>query len=291
MPATGFGLPSQAALVADAVTVGRSVGLDVGDAVVLKDSLNLLVWLRPAPVVARIQVRTGLVRDPDAAADSLRLAGYLSERGLPVSPPADGIDPGPHLGSTGRTMTLWRHLEIIPERADPAVCGSTLRRLHEEAAAFDGPLRHIGRVEEIGRLAEVLRAHLPEEAARLLELRVRLDLPDPPVQALHGDAHLDNVVSTPDGVRWLDWEESWRGPVAWDLACLEHRRTTFGQIATETDRAFAGYGPHDANAISPWLPVVALWAAAWGLVGEVEGLGWSEQARLRLAWVGGRLGG
>jgi hypothetical protein len=75
MAAAGLGLPSQAALVADAVAVGRAVGLEVGDPVVLKDSLNLLVWLRPAPVVARIQVRTALVRDPDAAADSPDVGG------------------------------------------------------------------------------------------------------------------------------------------------------------------------------------------------------------------------
>ena len=289
--AAGFGLPSQAALVADAVAVGRRLGLVVDAPVVLRDSLNLVVWLRPAPVVARVQVRTGLVRDPDAAADSLALAGYLAARGLPVSPPAGGIDPGPHVGTTGQTMTLWRRLEIDREPADPAVCGSSLRRLHEEAAGFDGPLRHVGPVEEIGRLAEVLRPLLPEEAARLLEMRSRLNLPDGAVQALHGDAHLGNVVLTPRGVCWLDWEESWRGPIAWDLACLAHRRATYGQIAAETDRAFAGYGPHDADAVNPWLPAVALWAGAWGLVGEAEGLGWSEQARRRLAWVEERLGG
>lgn len=277
-------------MVADAVAIGRSLGLDIDDPVVLKDSLNVLVWLRPAPVVARIQVRTGLVRDADMAADGLALAGYLAARGIPVSPPADGVDPGPYVGSTGRVMTFWRRLEIIRKRADPRACGSTLRQLHEEAATYDGPLRHVGPVEEIGRLAEVLRPHLPDDATRLLAMRDRLDLPDLPVQALHGDAHLGNVVLTPAGVSWLDWEESWRGPVAWDLASLEHRRATFGERTAETEQAFAGYGPFDAAAVEAWLPVVALWAAAWGLVGEIEGLDWIDAARHRLAWVERRLG-
>ena len=285
MAAAGFGLPSQAALVADAAAVGRAVGLVVDDPVVLKDSLNLLVWLRPAPVVARIQIRTGLVRDPAAAADSLALAGYLAARGLPVSPPADGIDPGPHVGETGRTMTLWRHLDIRDGPADPTETGRSLRELHEAAAAYDGPMRHVGPVEEIGRLADVLAPHRPEDAHRLLELRDRLDLPDQPAQAVHGDAHLGNVVVTDLGPRWVDWEESWRGPIAWDLACIEHQRRTFGQLTSEIEQALTAYGPYDADAVDAWLPVVALWAAAWGLVGEVDGLGWSENARRRLAWV------
>ena len=285
MAAAGFGLPSQDAMVADAIAIGRGLGLTVDEPVILKDSLNLLVWLRPSPVVARIQFRTGLVRDAAAVADSLALARFLADRGHPVSPPADDVDPGPHVGSTGRVMTLWRHLELLEGLPEPRATGRTLRRIHQAAAAYDGPMRHVGPVEEVGRLAEVLRSRLPDDAARLLELRDRLDLPHLPVQALHGDAHLGNVVRTTAGACWVDWEESWRGPLAWDLACLDHRRATFGETAEATQQAFAGYGSHDAEAIAAWLPVVALWAGAWGLVGEVEGLRWQPNARVRLDWV------
>jgi Ser/Thr protein kinase RdoA (MazF antagonist) len=284
-------LPVRADLVADAVTVGRGLGLAVNDPVVLKDSLNLLVWLRPAPVVARIQVRTGLVRSPDAAADSLALAKFLADAGLPVSPPADDVDPGPHVGSTGRSMTLWRRLEILAEPADPAAVGRTLRRLHEAMAAYPGPLRHVGPLEEIGRLAVLLAPHQPGEARRLEELRSRLDLPDAPVQALHGDAHLGNVVAAADGIRWIDWEESWRGPLAWDLASLDHQAVTFGQLEDQTRRAFAAYGPYDADAVRAWLPAIALWAASWGLLGGLERPEWRAAARRRLGWIETRLGG
>jgi Ser/Thr protein kinase RdoA (MazF antagonist) len=289
--ASRLGIPAVDDLVADAVAVARGLGLRVDDPVVLQDSLNLLVWLRPAPVVARMQVRTGLVRRPEAIADSLALARFLVGKGLPVSPPVDDVDPGPHVGATGRAMTLWRHLDLLDEPADPADVGRTLRALHDVAAAFEGPLRHAGPLEEIGRLADVLAPHLPADAARIRELRERLDLPDQPTQALHGDAHLGNVVVTDQGPRWVDWEESWRGPTAWDLACIEHQRRTFGQLTSEIERALAAYGPYDEDAVDAWLPAVALWAAAWGLVGEVDGLGWSDNAHRRLAWVEDRLGG
>jgi hypothetical protein len=289
--ASPLGVPAAGDLVADAVAIGRGLGLRIDEPVVLKDSLNLLVWLRPAPVVARIHARTALVRAPEAAADSVALARFLAGAGSPVSPPTDAVDPGPHAGSTGRPMTFWRYLAVDPRPADPAEAGRTLRRLHEAMASYDGPLRHAGPIEEIRRLARLLAAHRPDDAARILALRDALDLPSLPVQPLHGDAHLGNVVVAAGQLRWLDWEESWRGPLAWDLACLVHRQVTFGERSDEIGRAVAGYGPHDAEAVDAWMPAYALWAASWGLLGDLEGLDWwIEGARRRLAWVEDRLG-
>jgi thiamine kinase-like enzyme len=157
-------------------------------------------------------------------------------------------------------------------------------------AGFDGPLRHVGPIEEIGRLADLLAVYRPDDAARILVLRDAIVLPDAIVQALHGDAHLGNVVVAAGRLRWLDWEESWRGPIAWDLACLEHQRTTFGERGDEIGQALAGYGPYDAEAVDAWMPAYALWAACWGILGELDGLDWwAEGARGRLDWVERRL--
>src|SRR5262245_37346623 len=281
-----LGVPDAADLVADAVAIAHDLGLRVDDPVVLKDSLNLLVWLRPSPVVARVHARTAIVRAPEVAADSLALARFLADAGLPVRPPADDVDPGPHVGRTGRPMTFWRRLEVDAESADPAEAGRTLRTLHEAMAGYGGPLRHIGPIEEAARLAAVLAPFRPDIGARILAALDALELPDLPVQAIHGDAHIGNVVMALGQLHWLDWEEAWRGPVAWDLACLVHRQMTFGEGSDETGRAIAGYGSYDADAVDAWLPAYALWAASWGFLGELDGLDWwVEGARQRLSWA------
>jgi len=40
-----------------------------------------------------------------------------------------------------------------------------------------------------------------------------------PAQPLHGDAHAGNVLVTPSGPMWNDFEDAWCGPVEWDYAC------------------------------------------------------------------------
>jgi Ser/Thr protein kinase RdoA (MazF antagonist) len=279
----------RAAAVADAVAVGRELGLVVDDPIVLSDSLNLIVHLRPAPVVARVAVRTSIVRSHAALGDSLGLASFLATAGLPVAPPVDDIDPGPHRGPTsGRPMTLWRMLDAPKEAVvvDPAAAGRSLRRIHEAATAYDGPLRHVGPLVEIDRLAVLIEPARPEDAGRIRGFAARIDVPEAPTQAVHGDAHLGNVLPTVDGQVWLDWEESWRGPTAWDLAALDHRRRVFGELIPEIDAAFAAYGPVDAAAIDAWAPVVALWALAWGTVGAIElGEEISDRARGRRAYL------
>jgi Ser/Thr protein kinase RdoA (MazF antagonist) len=282
------------AALADAIAVGRALGLVVDQAVVLSDNLNLIVELRPAPVVARVAVRTAQVRSPDALGDSLGLARFLADRGLPVAAPVDDLDAGPHRGPrTGRPMTFWKLLRGTrpDDPADPAFAGRTLRALHEAAAHYAGPLRHVGPLEEVARLAALIEPDRPDSAAWFREILARIEVPAAAAQALHGDAHLGNVLATASGPVWIDWEESWRGPLAWDHASLDHRRRVFGELADEIDAAFAAYGPVDAEAIDAWAPVVALWALAWGMRGALElGEDVSDRALARRAYLERRFG-
>ena len=130
------------AAIADAVAVGRRLGMQIDDPVVLSDNLNLIVHLRPSPVVARVAVRTGRVRSAEALGDSMALAAFLAGAGLPVAPPIDHLDPGPHIGpATGRAMTLWRFLVVASDdRIDPSLAGATLLAIHT-AAAFPATCR------------------------------------------------------------------------------------------------------------------------------------------------------
>ena len=285
-----FEVPPTDALVADAVAVGRGLGLRVEDPVVLRASLNVIVWLRPEPIVARIQAETGLVRSAETLGDSMALASFLAAAGLPVCAPTSGIDPGPHVGSTGHAMTLWGYVEVLADEPDTAHVGRSLAEIHEAAVDFAGPMRHVGPLDEIDRLAKLVAGERPGDAAHLRSLRARIEVPDLPVQAVHGDAHLGNVVMTRAGICWMDWEESWRGPRAWDLAALDHRRRVLGEHGKEIERALDGYGEYDRDEVEAWAPAVALWAAAWGVLYAIATGELTREAVQRLAWLDERLG-
>ena len=283
-------VPPTDALVADVVAIGGRLGLRIEDPVVLRASLNVIVWLRPEPIVARIQAGTGLVRGTEALGDSLALAAFLAAAGLPVCAPASGVDPGPHVGETGHAITLWNHVEVVDDVPDPADVGRSLADIHVAAVDFTGPMRHVGPLAEIDRLTALAVRKRPADAARLRSLRARIQVPNLPAQPVHGDAHLDNVVMTPKGICWMDWEESWRGPRAWDLAALDHRRHVLGEQMEEIGQAFDGYGAYDPDEVEAWAPAVALWAAAWGVVDAVGTGEVSRRTAQRLDWLSKRFG-
>ncbi|KAA9162102.1 phosphotransferase [Amycolatopsis acidicola] len=85
----------------------------------------------------------------------------------------------------------------------------------------------------------------------------RFASPDTPAQALHGDAHASNLLMTPDGPRWLDFEDTWHGPVAWDVACL----------AMRSPESLRGYpDPPDEDLLAAYSRLRRLFAACWQFV-------------------------
>src|SRR5277367_3550945 len=85
--------------IAAAVAVANSFGLRCDDPEILADGSNVLVHLKPAPVVARVATTTGLVRKPaqNWLALDLDLAGFLAAQSFPVVPPSAELPPGPHV--------------------------------------------------------------------------------------------------------------------------------------------------------------------------------------------------
>jgi len=214
---------SRSALAA-AVAVAGEFGLAEVEPVVLRDRANLLVWLRPAPVVARVATVTGLARSAGVAANlarDLSIAGYLVEAGAPAVPPSTELPPGPHVRD-GHTLTFWQYVEHEPDHVlRPAEFAALLAELHPVLAGYPGDLPllppfDLGILDHLP-IPPADRDSLLAEAANLIE---ELRGADVPVQALHGDAHPGNVLWTPDGPVWNDFEDAWRGPVAWDLACM-----------------------------------------------------------------------
>jgi aminoglycoside phosphotransferase (APT) family kinase protein len=62
-----------------------------------------------------------------------------------------------------------------------------------------------------------------------------------PLQWLHGDAHLNNVLTLESGPCWLDWEDACVGPLEWDLAGLVAAARVLGSHAGWSEAALAGW--------------------------------------------------
>jgi hypothetical protein len=131
---------------------------------VLSDLSNVIVWLAPAPVVARVATSTAAVRagrGRDWLARDVAVAGFLAERGADVVPPASEPPPGPHV-EDGLCLTFWPFVEFDPDHPPSGrEAGAALRRLHETLDGFEGELppcstlldecaRLIDRLEESG---------------------------------------------------------------------------------------------------------------------------------------------
>jgi hypothetical protein len=226
-----------------ALAVAREHALPTDRPRVVRDLTNLLVHLEPAPVVARVQLTLSL-RGRAWAEEEIRAAQFLAAAGAPVAPPADGVDPGPH-EREGLLVTFWRVVDHEPARADPKLAGHSLRELHDAFAGYDGALPTCDRLDEVRRLLE--NEELREFADKLQPLDG---------EPIHGDAHLRNILWTPDGPLWSDLENICRGPREYDLACIRFRP------AAENDAAIAAYGEHDAEALAGALVYVTLFLAA-----------------------------
>lgn len=254
-----------------AVAVAERHGLRRTEPVVLRDASNLLVHLAPAPVVARVGALTAEVRPHVAAtlAKDVGLAGWLAARGAPVVAPSAELPPGRHRHA-GHTLTFWTYVAHDRDHGYlPAEVGPLLAALHAELRDYPGPLPDVPPLDTADVLAFLRavgsRSLSDRDAAALLAAadRVVADLraSTPEAVPLHGDAHPGNLLWTADGPLWTDFEDAWRGPIGWDLACLAGTGRLDGWAAV------AGYpdAPHRA-ALTPAVAARELQHLGWSLV-------------------------
>ncbi|MFS8102370.1 aminoglycoside phosphotransferase family protein [Lentzea alba] len=260
---------STSAAVRAAVSVAASFGVVSTDPVVLQDGSNYIVHLRPAPVVARIARRTALVRPSvaDHLARDLSVSAFLASRGVPVVAPSAELPPGPHL-SDGFVLTFSTHVPHDPsvELTRPEVL-KLLPDLHAELRSYAGPLPLRGPLDDVDNTLAYLEGRgvaVEEFRERRDELLESWDAHYNDVQPLHGDSHYGNVLMTAAGPVWNDFEDTWRGPVAWDVACLAGAR---GKEAAQ--RAVEIYGGGAAPSdVEFQLEARILFGTLWGVLME-----------------------
>lgn len=221
---------------------------------ILKDGSNAMIHLAPLPIVARVPTTSSWIRRPVERwlARDLDLALYLLEQGCAVVAPATEVPAGPHVSSpaTGSmAMTFWRYVE--QDREQPATddeAAAALHSLHQGLKAYRGDLPFMGvLLEELPHWLHWLEQNRVLPGSDLLELRqAQWTLANTlhgsrlPMQAVHGDAHSGNLLRTPQGLLWLDFEDACIGPLAWDVATLVSRSLLAGN-AESAERLLEGY--------------------------------------------------
>jgi aminoglycoside phosphotransferase (APT) family kinase protein len=207
--------------VAAGMSTASALDLRVDDAVVLHDSNKLTLRLLPCDVVARVAHVAHQV-----AQFEVELARRLAETESPVAALEPRVEPRVY-ERDGFVVTLWTYYEPVAHRElSPAEYANALERLHAGMRKLDVTTPHFtDRVAEAQRLvARRDRTPALGDADRellsttLRSLRRAIGDRGAAEQLLHGEPHPGNVLSTKDGLRFIDLETCCRGPIEFDLA-------------------------------------------------------------------------
>ena len=207
--------------VAAAMSVASSLDLTVDDAIVLQDSNKLSLRLLPCDVLARVAPVAHQV-----AQFEVDLAPRLAESGCPVAALEPRVEPRVY-EHDGFVVTLWTYYEPVSSReVSPADYANALERLHAGMRKLDVPTPHFtDRVEQAQQLV-ASRDQTPAlaDADRellgdtLRSLRRVIRERGGAEQLLHGEPHPGNMLTTKNGLLFIDLETCCRGPVEFDLA-------------------------------------------------------------------------
>jgi hypothetical protein len=264
----------EASALAAAQAVAREHGVACDEAVRIAAGSNVLVHLKPAPVVARVMTGTAVLHD-DAEqwlAREVAVGAFLAERTDLVVAPSDILPPGPH-ERDGLWMTLWKFVahDAQAPPPEPRELGRSLLELHAALADFSGDLAPLSEIRDwLGRLLAELRPSPSLTRQDIDWLHFELDALTPavfesslPAQALHGDASIGNLLRTDSGLVWNDLEDVCAGPVAWDICGLVTSARARGESATFIEELLAAYGDPGVEDLEAFLAAHALYEVVW----------------------------
>ncbi|MCO5970682.1 phosphotransferase enzyme family protein [Actinoallomurus soli] len=207
--------------VAAAMSAASSLGLTADDAIILQDSNKLTLRLLPCDVLARVAPVAHQV-----ARFELELAQRLAQSGCPVAALEPRAEPRAY-ERDGFVVTLWTYYEpVTPREVSPTDYANALRRLHAGMRELDVPTPHFTtRVEQAQQLVAdrdrtpaLARADRELLGDTLRSLRRVIGERGGSEQLLHGEPHPGNVLTTKNGLLFIDLETCCRGPVEFDLA-------------------------------------------------------------------------
>jgi hypothetical protein len=212
-------------VVRSVVDLVRSWGFDVHQPISLRSTNNVVLWLSPSPLVAKLS------KEHERANRELAVVRELVKVGAPVVPPFElGVEQPVTIDD--KTVTFWRYEPqdtVIELRASEIA--EYLYRLHTLLASiwnrnafpsYVEPLMSaisaLERSDLVPGLVNsdrtMLRETLVDGIARLAQL-----VGGPSV--IHGSPHRLNILTVDAHPKFIDFESVEFGPLEWDLAHLE----------------------------------------------------------------------
>jgi hypothetical protein len=258
-----------------ATETARAHGIAPDRCEILQDGNTLVLRLSETLVARVVTDLDGPRQGAEWFEREIAVARFLAENGAPVIPVHPGIPPGPH-EHLGYRMNFWQYVDPISGEPDPATVGETLYHCHRILTRFPGTLPKLAILTESLDLLDTLgeKRLFPESTLTLLRDRLTSSteaLRGRPFQPLHGDAHPGNLMLTARGTLWTDWEDTFSGPVEWDLASiiwnariLENDHRTADAILTAYLDSGGRIDPHAlhhcliarAAVMSAWYPIL-----------------------------------
>jgi aminoglycoside phosphotransferase (APT) family kinase protein len=206
---------------AAATSLAGALGLQVNETVMIQNSNKLALHLLPCDVFARIAVI-----GQEVAALEVEMARGLAAIGGPVALLDPRVEPRAYQVD-GFVVTFWTYYApAVRDRDSPADYADALQRLHAgmRSVAIEAPhfTERIAEAEglvtnrddtpaldERDRLLLLSTLHSADQAIRLRGTTEQL---------LHGEPHPGNLVNTPGGLVFIDFETCCVGPIEFDVA-------------------------------------------------------------------------
>lgn len=207
-----------------AVDIGAAAGYCDVQPVVVQETNNVVVWLAPHQVIAKVGVWP---HSADVLAREVEVCAQLAALGAPCAAPIGALTVD---SASGLPVSLWVRLEAVAgARPAPEDLARTLRRVHVALRSCDvelpsffvaidharAALSDDNQMAALSRRDLVLLREAFDEWARAVR-----DWPTSE-QPLHGEPHLGNVIATAGGLHFVDFEAVSLGPMEWDLASMD----------------------------------------------------------------------
>jgi hypothetical protein len=254
---------------------------------ILQNGSTLVLRLTETLVARVVQDRDGPRQGTEWFARENAIAQHLTENGAPVIPLHSGLPPGPH-EHLGYPLNFWEFVTRIDAEPDPHEIGLTLKRCHEVMKTFPQPLPRLAIISESLAILDS-RELFPASTQEMLRkhLQASLEVLDVyPQQPLHGDAHAGNLMNTTRGLLWTDWEDTFAGPVEWDVASIIWNAQILDEDHATVTAIRESYGPVDERALQQCLVARAAVITAWyPILYPNPDADRQEKLRRRIGWL------